>query len=60
MGTGGHEYVIYDTGEIEGFVEGAIVYNWYPTLLQSALVADRHQRSDEKGISSNPALATRT
>jgi hypothetical protein len=29
----GHEYVIYDNGEISGFEEGAIVVNYYPTLL---------------------------
>jgi hypothetical protein len=38
MGVGGHEYVIYDNGEIEGFGNGAIILNWFPALQANAYV----------------------
>jgi hypothetical protein len=49
-----HGYVIYDNGEIEGFGEGAIVFNYYPALVEDAIY-----RSGAKGISSAPACETR-
>ena len=55
MGIGGHEYVIYTNGEIEGFGEGAFVVNCYDQLL----ALDRVQRSGANGISSSDA-ATRS
>ncbi len=51
-GVEGHEYVIYDNGDIEGFGEGAIVFNYHPTLLGRALA-----QQIEKGMSSAPVLA---
>ena len=52
MVVGGHDYVIYTDGQIEGFGEGAIVFNYFPPLLD----LDRVQRSLSlaKGISSAP------
>jgi len=51
MGIGGHEYVIYDNGDIEGFGEGAIVFSHYPFLL----LASERAQGIAKGISSDPA-----
>jgi hypothetical protein len=45
MGVGGHEYVIYDNGEIDGFGPGAIVFNNYPQLLASQIQALRNGMS---------------
>jgi hypothetical protein len=33
----GREYVIYDNGEIQGFEDGAIIFNNYPQLLASEI-----------------------
>ena len=52
MGVSGHEYAIYDNGEIEGFGKGALIFNYYPALLTS----DRVQRA--KGTSSDPSCPT--
>lgn len=49
----GREYAIYTNGEIEGFGEGASVFNYYPALL----VSDRNQRP-EKGMSFAPSGPT--
>ena len=45
MGHGGHRYVIYDNGEIEGFGNGAIIYNHYPQRL-----LENYQLEESKGI----------
>jgi len=50
MGIGGHEYVIYENGEIEGFGEGAIIFNNYPQLLASEVV-----QASKKGRSAAPS-----
>jgi len=52
-GVGGHEYVIYTNGEIDGFGEGAIVINYYPALVDYAVYGP-----GAKGISSAPVLVT--
>jgi hypothetical protein len=59
MGIGGHEYIVYADGDIEGFGEGAIITNFHDALLGMAVERDRHQRS-AKGMSSNllsPAMS---
>jgi hypothetical protein len=37
LGIGGHEFVAYTDGSIEGFGEGAIVFNHHPTILAKEL-----------------------
>jgi hypothetical protein len=37
MGVGGHEYKIYNNGDVEGFPEGAIVFNHCGELVRSDL-----------------------
>lgn len=29
-----HEYIVYPNGEIEGFGEGALVFNYFPQLVR--------------------------
>jgi hypothetical protein len=54
MGVGGHEFVIYTNGEIAGFGEGAIIFNYYDALLDSARV----HWAEEKGTDPNPSCPT--
>jgi hypothetical protein len=54
MGVGGHEYRVYEDGEIEGFGDGAIVINYFPALLSMYLA----QASSPSGIS-DPTCDTR-
>ena len=54
MGVGGHEYVIYDNGEIEGFGEGAIIFNYHSVLMGEAIA----RTYLEKGISIAPECPT--
>jgi hypothetical protein len=56
MVTGEHEYKIYTNGEIEGFGEGALVFNHFPSLLIESLV---HQHAPQED-SLHPALAQNT
>ena len=39
IGSEGHEFAVYTNGRIEGFGEGALVFNFYPELLATAYVA---------------------
>lgn len=45
MGHGGHQYEIYDNGEIKGFGEGAIIFNRHSLLVHKAVEAEKRQRS---------------
>jgi hypothetical protein len=54
MGSGGHEYMVYTSGRIEGFGEGAIVCNYYPQLLASVYV----HASGANGIASDLSCPT--
>ncbi len=44
VAAGGHQYVAYTNGEIEGFGDGAIAINRYPSLLMSALAHSSVER----------------
>jgi hypothetical protein len=58
MGVGGHEYVIYTDGQVEGFGDGAVINNYYRARIWSAVEADRCQRSTANSISRSPELTT--
>ena len=45
-----HEYVIYTSGEIQGFEPGGMVTNLFPELRDHAIHVDRLQRDSAKGI----------
>jgi hypothetical protein len=54
MGVGGHEYVVYTDGTVEGFGEGAIVFNYHPELV--AVEVARH--SGANGTLAAPVCET--
>lgn len=39
----GHEYAIYDNGDIAGFGPDMIVFNYYPSLLLQAVALDKEK-----------------
>lgn len=52
VGVGGHKYIIFADGSIEGFGEGAIIFNYHPNLISSAFVAG--QRTQHPQIQRAP------
>jgi hypothetical protein len=54
-GVDGHEYIIYTNGDVEGFGEGALVFNYYPSLIREL---HAHQ-SDPQEDSPRPSLEVR-
>jgi hypothetical protein len=52
MGVGGHEYLIYTNGDVEGFGEGAIIFNHHPQIVmrclaQASLAKGMAERADD-------------
>lgn len=41
MGHGGHRYIIYTNGEIEGFGDGCIIFNYFFTIVADLLAEER-------------------
>lgn len=42
-----HNYVIYTNGEIEGFGQGALVFNYFPAILKEAVAHQPHQPANQ-------------
>jgi hypothetical protein len=51
---GGHEYRLHEDGKIEGFGDGAVLFNYYPLLVREAIYS-----SGANGMCSSPAQDTK-
>jgi hypothetical protein len=57
----GHEYKIFANGEVEGFGNGALIFNYFPILAREIEVSALGRQNSRRTYESRPkGLATRT
>ena len=43
----GHDYVIYENGEVEGFGDSAVIFNYFPQLKRRAIANSLLARKED-------------